>query len=355
MAGNSFGGTFGITTFGESHGPAIGVIVDGVPPNIPLTEDDIQYELNRRRPGQSSVTTQRNESDQATILSGVFEGKTTGTALAILIPNRDQRSKDYAKLQEVLRPGHADFTYLEKYGIRDHRGSGRASGRETAGRVAAGAIAKKILQKENINVVAYTLAIGEIVAEKRDYAVIEKNIVRCPDSKMADRMIERIKQAQESQDSVGGIIEAIVHGCPAGLGEPVFDKLNAQLAHAVLSIGAIRGIEFGAGFNAATMTGSQHNDKYFKDGERIRTRTNHSGGILGGISTGEDIILRAAVKPTSSIAQKQNTLTTQGESIDIEIEGRHDPCLCPRMVVVVEAMIAIVLVNALMVQKAIGR
>lgn len=353
MPGNTFGKVFKVTTFGESHGPAIGVVIDGVPPQLPLSESDIQFELDRRRPGQSKVTTQRKESDAVEILSGVLEGKTTGTSLGMLIRNEDQRSKDYSEMKELFRPGHADFTYFAKYGIRDYRGGGRASGRETACRVAAGAVAKKILDQHNIRMVAYTLAVGDIYAKKMDYTVIEKNIVRSPDLEIAELMIAKIDEARKNCDSIGGIIEAIVHGCPPGLGEPVFDKLNARLAYALMSIGAVRGIEFGKGFEAARMAGSEHNDKFFVDGDRIRTYTNHAGGILGGISNGEDIRLRLAIKPTSSIAQSQNTVTTSLMKATIEVKGRHDPCLCPRIVPVVEAMVALTLVDFLMLQKII--
>ncbi len=354
MASNSFGEAFRITTFGESHGLAIGVVVDGVPPNLRLSESDIQFELNRRRPGQSKVTTQRQETDQIEILSGVFEGKTTGTPVAMLIRNEDQRCKDYDEIKNLFRPGHADYTYLQKYGHRDYRGAGRASGRETACRVAAGAIAKKILRDQGINIAAYTLAVGGIYAQRRDYAVIEKNMVRAPDLEAAKQMIEKIEEARKNKDSVGGIIEAIVHGCPPGLGDPIYEKLNARLAYALVSIGAVRGIEFGSGFEAAKMSGSQHNDEFYMDGDRIRTKTNHAGGILGGISTGEDIVLRVAVKPASSIAQKQQTVSKDGKAATIEVKGRHDPCLCPRIVPVVEAMIALTLVDSLLVQKTIN-
>jgi chorismate synthase len=354
MAGNSFGQVFRITTFGESHGPAIGVILDGVPPNISLDEGDIQFELDRRRPGQSKLTTQRKESDKCEILSGVFEGKTTGAALAILIRNEDHRSKDYDNIKNLFRPGHADYTFLKKYGLRDYRGGGRSSGRETACRVAAGAVAKKILDQHNIKVIAYTLAVADIYAEKIDYTVIEKNPVRAPDMEAAEKMAARIDEARMSLDSVGGIIEAVVHGCPPGLGDPVFDKLNARLAFALMSIGTARGVEFGLGFNATKMTGSKHNDKFYMDGDRVRTTTNHAGGILGGISNGENIVVRLAVKPPSSIAQSQKTVSAEGESTTIEVKGRHDPCICPRVVPVVEAMIAITLVDALFSQKTIS-
>lgn len=354
MPGNSFGQVFKVTTFGESHGPAIGVIVDGVPSNLPLSESDIQFELNRRRPGQSKVTTQRKESDTVEILSGVFEGKTTGTALAMLIRNEDHRCDDYSDIKNAFRPGHADYTYFMKYGNRDYRGGGRSSGRETACRVAAGAIAKKILREQNINIVAYTLAVGDVYAKTKDFTIIERNIVRAPDMDASKLMIEKIEEARLNCDSIGGVVEAIVHGCPVGLGDPVFDKLNARLSYALMSIGALRGIEFGSGFEAAKMLGSKHNDKFFMDGEKVKTRTNHAGGISGGISNGEDIILRVGVKPPSSIPQSQQTVSTTFEDTTVEVKGRHDPCLCPRIVPVVESMIAITLVDALMLQKMIN-
>lgn len=353
MAGNTFGQVFKITTFGESHGPAIGVILDGVPPNLSLSESDIQFDLDRRRPGQSKVTTQRKESDTVEILSGVFEGKTTGTALAMIIHNKDHRSKDYSDIKDIFRPGHADYTYFMKYGHRDYRGGGRSSGRETACRVAAGAVAKKILNQANINIVAYTLAVGDIYALEKDFTVIEKNIVRAPDLKVAEQMIKRIEEARKNCDSIGGIVEAIVHGCPAGLGDPVFDKLNARLSYALMSIGTLRGIEFGLGFEATGMLGSEHNDQLFMDGDNVKMRSNNAGGILGGISTGEDIILRVGVKPPSSIAQKQQTVSLDLKDTTVEVKGRHDPCICPRVVPVVEAMIALTLVDSLMLQKMI--
>jgi chorismate synthase len=353
MGANTFGKFFTITTFGESHGQAIGVVIDGVPPKIPLSASDIHFDLKRRRPGQSHMTTARKEEDEPQILSGVFEGKTTGTPLCILIPNADSRSKDYSAIKDVFRPGHADFTFLKKYGIRDYRGGGRSSGRETAARVAAGAVAKKILRQHQISVIAFTRAVADVYAQKVDYSVIEKNPVRSPDMTAAQAMMEKIDAARQDKDSVGGIIEAVIHGCPVGLGEPVFDKLDALLAHALVSIGGVKGIEFGAGFQAARMKGSAHNDKFYLDGDRVRSTSNHAGGILGGISSGEDIRLRLAVKPTSSIGQPQNTVTTNGQDTTIAIEGRHDPCLCPRMVPVVEAMIALTLVDRLFAQQVI--
>jgi len=353
MAGNTFGQLFRVTTFGESHGPALGAVVDGVVPGIPLTEKDIQIELDRRRPGQSNVTTPRREDDTVEILSGVFEGKTTGAPIALLIRNRDQKSSDYDALRDIFRPGHADFTYLAKYGIRDHRGGGRASGRETAGRVAAGAVAKKILKTFGIRVYAYTQAIGKVTAQSVDLEVIDKNPVRAPDLKSAELMILEIERVRGAGDSIGGIIEAVVKGCPPGLGDPVFEKLNAIIGHGLLSIGAVRGVEFGAGFAAAQMKGSEHNDNFSVEDKKITSATNNAGGILGGISTGADIVLRVAVKPTSSIASEQKTVTIDQKPTTVTVTGRHDPCLCPRLVVVVEAMLAMSILDALLIQKGL--
>ncbi len=352
MAGNTFGELFRVTTFGESHGPAIGLIIDGVPSRIPLTEADIQVDLDRRRPGQSKITTQRNEADAVEILSGVFEGKTTGTPLAMLIRNQDQRSKDYSNIKDLFRPGHADYTYLAKYGFRDYRGGGRSSGRETACRVAAGAVAKKILARHKVNVVAYTLAVGDIYAQKIDYKVIEKNLVRAPDMAASEKMIRLIEEVRKDGDSIGGIIEAVVDGCPAGLGDPAFGKLNARLAAALMSIATVKGIEFGAGFKVASMRGSQNNDVFTAKGVKISTKTNHSGGILGGISSGMPIVVRLALKPPSSIAKHQKTVTTDLKETDVQVKGRHDPCLCPRVVPVAEAMIALTLVDCMMLQAS---
>jgi len=357
MAGNTFGSFFKITTFGESHGKAIGVVIDGVKPNMKISEKEIQRELNRRRPGQSKITTSRNESDQVEILSGVFEGRTLGTPICLLIWNKNQNSKEYDELKDLFRPGHAGFTYLEKYGIQDYRGGGRASGRETAGRVAAGAVAKQILKKCGIKIIAYTKEIGGIVSKIIDYSEIEKNSVRCPDPTVAKKMEKKILQIKKQGDSIGGIIEAVVKNCPAGLGDPVFDKLEADIAKALMSIPAVKGFEVGSGFSSARMKGSEHNDEFFKDKKtgRIRTKTNNAGGILGGISTGEDIIVRVAVKPTSSIGIKQKTVDVKGKKKTIKIEGRHDPCICPRVIPVVESMIAIVLVDHLLRQNALQR
>ncbi len=348
MSGNSFGKLFRITTFGESHGKAIGVIADGVPPGIPLCEADIQRELDRRKPGQSSVTTPRKEDDAVEILSGIFGGKTTGTPLALVIFNKDMRSSDYENLKDVFRPGQADFSYHKKYGLRDHRGSGRASGRETAARVAAGALAKRILAQEGIRVIAYTLRAAGILCAHIDESVIEKNPMRAPDMNAAALMEERVKALSDEGDSVGGIVECRIRGAKPGLGEPAFDKLDAVLAHAMLSLGAVKGIEFGTGFGLCDMRGSESNDLMNADG----FLSNHAGGILGGISTGEEIVFRIVVKPTASIRREQRTVDTQGNERIIRIEGRHDPCICPRIVPVVEAMSALVMTDFLLQRKA---
>lgn len=339
MAGNTFGEIFKITTFGESHGAAVGVIVDGVTPGIEIDEAYIQKQMDRRKPGQSSVTSPRKEYDIIHILSGVFEGKTTGTPLFVNLYNQDMKPEAYNDIQNSFRPGHADFTYLQKYGIRDHRGSGRASGRETAGRVAGGAIARKLLEHRGVQVLAYTLEIGGIRCQTFDEDAIERNAVRACDPIAGAKMIEKIEQLASIGDSCGGIVECRIRGVMPGLGEPVFDKLDAELAKAMLSIGAVKGIEIGAGFSAASMLGSEHNDEMDSDG----FLSNHSGGILGGISTGQEIIFRISVKPTSSISVAQKTLNVNGEEQEIRTIGRHDPCICPRIVPVVEAMACLVL------------
>ena len=343
MSGNTFGKNFRITTFGESHGPGIGVVIDGVPAGLEMDETFLQAELDRRRPGQSKVTTQRNEADRAEILSGVFEGKTTGCPLAILIRNSDQHSSDYSNVANLFRPGHADYTYFQKYGIRDYRGGGRSSGRETAARVAAGAVAKMFLKTKGIQVRACALNIAGIKAEKFLWGEVENNIVRSPDPEAAVKMVEAIQQAQLAHDSVGGIVLCELLNVPAGLGEPAFDKLDAELAHAMLSVGAVKGIEFGAGFEVASMRGSENNDAITPEG----FSTNNAGGILGGISNGDTIVFKVAVKPTPSIARKQQSIDTNRNPVDVEIKGRHDPCLVPRMVPVIEAMAALVLADAL--------
>ncbi len=352
MPGSSFGNLFKIMTFGESHGPAIGVTVDGCPSGLELTESDIQAELDRRRPGQSSVTTPRKESDQVEILSGVFEGKTTGVPISLLIRNQNQKSKDYSNIKELYRPGHADFTYEKKYGLRDYRGGGRSSGRETACRVAAGAIAKKYLSQKGVTITAYTKSVGDIEGSEVDFKQIEKNPVRCADPNVVDDMVKLIESKRDEGDSVGGVVEIVVQGCPIGLGDPVFDKLDAIIGHALLSIGTIKGIEFGSGFAGTTMTGFEHNDSFVaKDGD-VSTQTNFSGGILGGISNGEEIVCRVAVKPPSSITKTQETVTKSSENTTVEVHGRHDPCICPRVVPVVESMMAIAILDCFLVQKS---
>ena len=352
MAGNSFGQLFRITTFGESHGPAIGVVIDGVPPKLPLSQTDIQKDLDRRRPGQSKITTQRKESDKAEILSGVFEGRSTGAPLAILIRNEDQRSKDYENIKDVFRPGHADFSYMAKYGIRDYRGGGRSSGRETACRVAAGAVAKKILAMHKVEIIVYTSAVGDTYAQNIDFKIIEQNAVRTADSKAAPVMIAKIEEARKRGDSLGSQLVCIVKNCPPGLGDPCFDKLNARLAQALMSIATVKAIEFGDGFGASQLTGSVNNDSFVLKAKKVGTATNHAGGIIGGISTGEDIIIRMALKPPSSISKPQRTLNEKLEEVELQVKGRHDPCLAPRVVPVAEAMIALTLVDCLLIQKS---
>ncbi|MFV1951982.1 MAG: chorismate synthase [Nitrospinota bacterium] len=351
MAGNSFGEVFKITTWGESHGKAIGVIIDGCPAGLHLDKGDIQKELDRRRAGQSEVTSPRKESDKVEILSGVFEGKTIGTPLSLIVENKDVDSSGYKRFKDLFRPGHADYTYQTKYGIRDFHGGGRSSARETVGRVAAGAVAKKVLELENIKIMGYTLQIGDIKVNKIDLSEIEKNTVRCPDRDTAKEMIKSILEIKKSGDSIGGIVEVVVTGVPAGLGEPVFDKLDGDIAKAMLSIGAVKGIEIGAGFEVATLPGSENNDEFYNNKGTIATRTNNAGGILGGISTGEEIKIRIAVKPTPSISKTQRTVNIKGEGSTIVIHGRHDPCICPRIIPVAEAMMALVLTDHLLRNK----
>jgi chorismate synthase len=362
MAGNSFGQAFRITTAGESHGPGNVVIIDGCPPGLPLSVEDLLGDLKRRRPGQSHLVTQRQESDAPEILAGVFEGRTTGTSLAILIRNEDQRSRDYNDIKDKYRPGHADYTYDAKYGFRDYRGGGRSSARETVARVAAGVVAKKVIAEAfGGTVVGYVKQVGTVVArvdepEKVTLAQVETfpdgspNIVRCPDVQRAQEMIELIEAMRKDQDSIGGISEIVANNVPAGLGEPVFDKLKADLAKALFSLPAVLGVEYGTGFACATQRGSEHNDEFFAEetgtGERrIRTHSNRHGGMLGGISSGMPIIVRAAIKPTSSLSREQKTVTGEGEETTIRTKGRHDPCLLPRFVPIGEAMVAIVLAD----------
>jgi chorismate synthase len=358
MAGNSFGQLFRITTAGESHGPANVVIVDGVPAGLELSVDDLLPDLARRRPGQSSLTTQRSEQDTPEILSGVFEGRATGASIAILIHNSDQRSRDYANIRDAYRPGHADLTFDAKYGRRDYRGGGRSSARETTVRVAAGAIAKKLLRELcGCSVIGYVRQVGEVRAAIEDPARItleevEANPVRCPDGAAAERMIELIERVRRERDSIGGIAEIVATRVPAGLGEPVFDKLRADLGKALFSLPAVLGVEFGSGFGSATLRGSQNNDAFFVEEGRIRSRSNRHGGMLGGISSGMPIVMRCAVKPTSSIPSEQPTVTRSGAATALATKGRHDPCLLPRFVPMGEAMVAIVLVDHLLRQRA---
>ncbi len=339
MPGSSFGHSFKISTFGESHGGAVGVVLDGAPPLLELCEADIQKELDRRKPGQSSVTTPRQEPDTVHLLSGVFEGKTTGTPILMILYNKDAQSSAYDDIKDKFRPGHADFTYLTKYGIRDFRGSGRASGRETAARVAAGAVAKKILLSRGVTIRAFTRRCAGISCESVDYSVIEKNPMRAADLNAAAQMIPIIERLASEGDSVGGIVECHIDGVAPGLGEPVFDKLEADFAKAIMSLGAVKGFEMGLGFACVDLLGSQHNDPMDKQG----FVTNNAGGTLGGISTGEQIVFRAAVKPTSSISKLQKTVDLEGQEKEIRTIGRHDPCICPRIVPVIEAMAALVL------------
>ena len=339
MPGNTFGSLFKITTFGESHGGAVGVVVDGVTPGIDLDEESIQKELDRRKPGQSSLVTPRKETDKVSILSGVFEGKTTGTPVMLILFNHDMKSEDYANIKNLFRPGHADYTYLKKYGLRDHRGSGRASGRETAGRVAAGAIARKLLDRRGVTIKAYTRRAAGIDCRTIDLDEIEKNPMRAADPEAAALMVKRIIELAEEGNSAGGIVECVIDGVKPGIGDPVFDKLDAEIARGMLSLGAVKGIEFGAGFAAADMLGDEHNDWRNETG----FISNNAGGILGGISTGQRIIFRVVVKPTSSISLPQQTINKNGKPEQVVVKGRHDPCICPRIVPVIEAMTAIVL------------
>jgi chorismate synthase len=358
MAGNTFGQLFKITTFGESHGVAIGVIIDGCPAGLPIDLEFIQAELDKRRPGQSKITTQRKESDTVQILSGVFEGKSTGTPIAILIPNEDQRSKDYEHNTNVYRPSHADYTYDAKYGFRDHRGGGRSSARETAARVAAGAIAKLLLQQSGIEIFAHVTSVGKIEAPNFDsnnlaeaLTIREENIVRCADPATAHEMIEFIDAIRKDGDTVGGKVSCVVKNCPVGLGEPVFDKLHADLGKAMLSINAVHGFEYGSGFDGSEMRGSEHND-IFLSGDQPKTLTNYSGGIQGGISNGMDITFKVAFKPVATIMHNQQTINAAGDAAEIKGKGRHDPCVVPRAVVIVEAMAALVLADMLLRSKS---
>ena len=347
--GNTYGTLFRITTFGESHGKALGVTIDGCPAGLAIDEEFIQQELDRRRPGQSKITTQRRESDSFQIQSGVFEGRATGTPLMILIPNEDQRSKDYTHIADRYRPSHADYTYQIKYGLRDYRGGGRSSARETAARVAAGAIAKLFLRHKNVTVNAYVSQVGTLRLEKGyrelNFDQTEDSIVRCPDPETAERMISLIDETRKNRDTIGGVVSCVIEGVPVGLGEPVFDKLHAELGKAMLSINAVKGFEYGSGFEGVSMLGSQHNDEFTNEAGKIRTKTNHSGGIQGGISNGEDVYFRVAFKPVATIMQDQDSVNEAGESITVSGKGRHDPCVVPRAVPIVEAMAALVIAD----------
>jgi chorismate synthase len=349
MAGNTFGKAFRVTTWGESHGPALGAVIDGCPPGIELDLSDIQKDLEKRRPGKGGGESPRKEPDQVDILSGTFEGLTTGTPISLIIYNKDARSKAYDHLQNIFRPGHGDLTYLKKYGLRDHRGGGRASARETVARVAAGGVARKILAENDISVTAYTVAMGEVSTSKREMGDISNNRLCCPDLDAAERMEELIESVKKRGDSLGGIVEIKATGCPAGLGEPVFDKLDGALAQALMSIGAVKGVEIGAGFEAAGLLGSENNDALTPQGYR----TNNAGGILAGIANGDDIIARVAVKPIPSISLEQDTLNLDNEPVKIKVGGRHDISAIPRIVPVCEAMVCLTLADHLLRQKAI--
>lgn len=352
MTGNTFGKLFSLTTFGESHGEAIGGIIDGCPANLVIDFDFVQSELNRRKPGQSTLVTQRKETDKVEFLSGIFEGKTLGTPIGFIIRNENQKPNDYSHLTTAYRPSHADYTYDAKYGIRDYRGGGRASARETASRVVAGAIAKLLLKQHHIVVKAYTSQVGNIQLQKNylelDLSKTENNPVRCPDETIANAMIEHIEQTRKAGDTIGGIIACVIQNVPVGLGEPVFDKLHADIGKAMLSINAVKGFEYGSGFTAASMRGSGHNDIFVKEGDRITTKTNHSGGIQGGISNGEDIYFKVAFKPVATIMQSQATVDAKGEIIELQGKGRHDSCVVPRAVPIVEAMAALVIADHLL-------
>jgi chorismate synthase len=350
LSGNTFGRLFRVTTWGESHGPALGAVIDGCPPRLSLNAGDIEAELARRRPGVQAHATSRREPDKIEILSGVFEGFTTGTPISLLIYNRDVKSQDYDELRRVFRPGHGDFTYQAKYGIRDHRGGGRASARETAARVAAGAVAQKVLDKDGIQVLAYTLELGGVRAQRVDESRIWDNSYACPDPEIVAAMEARVQEVRAMGDSLGGVVQVRVRGCPPGLGEPVFDKLDAALAQAVMSVGAIKGVEIGAGFAAARMLGSENNDPLVPGG----FATNNAGGILAGISNGDDIMISAAVKPIPSIAREQHTIDLEGRPRTLNVKGRHDISAIPRIVPVITAMVRLTLADFLLRQKAIA-
>lgn len=358
---NTFGKLFTLTTFGESHGVAVGGVVDGMPPGIPIDIDFIQRELARRKPGQSRITTDRKELDQVELLSGVFEGKSTGTPIGFIVRNRNQQSKDYDSIANLFRPSHADYTYYNKYGIRDYRGGGRASARITLSRVVAGALAKLVLKQKGISITAYTSQVGDITLDKDyqkyDFSLIESNPVRCPEPKKAKEMEALIAEMKREGNTIGGVVTCVIKGCPVGLGEPEFDKLHAQLGAAMLSINAAKGFEYGEGFASASYRGSQQNDVFIPSSDKqqthgIKAKTNHSGGIQGGISNGEDIYFRVAFKPVATLLMEQETVNKEGEATKIDVHGRHDPCVLPRAVPIVEAMAAMTILDALLVDNA---
>lgn len=355
MAGNTFGKIFQLTTFGESHGSAIGGIIDGCPAGLKIDFEFVQQQMDYRKPGQSNITTQRKEGDKVEFLSGIFEGVTTGTPIGFQIKNQDQKSNDYSHIKDQFRPSHADYVYQEKYGHRDYRGGGRSSARETACRVVAGAIAQLILLQHQIEIHTYVQQVGNVALikefEEIDFTQIFSNKVRCPDLKVAEQMIELIEKIKKEGDTIGGAIQTVVKNCPVGLGEPVFDKLHADLAKAMLSINAVKGFEYGSGFCAAEMKGSEHNDEFYTEGEKIKTRTNYSGGIQGGISNGEDIYFRTAFKPVATIMRDQQSIDKAGNESTVQGKGRHDPCVVPRAVPIVSAMTALVLVDHWMRNK----
>jgi chorismate synthase len=346
---NSYGKAFRITTFGESHGVGIGVIIDGCPAGLALDIAAIQAELDRRKPGQSKITTQRKEADEVEVLSGIFEGKTQGMPITLLIRNEDQRSKDYSHIANSFRPSHADFTYQSKYGTRDYRGGGRSSARETAARVAAGAVAKQLLATLGIEIYGYVSQVGKLKLEKPyqelNLLQTDDNIVRCPDAEIAEQMITLIDETRKNRDTIGGVVSCVIKNTPVGLGEPVFDKLHAELGKAMLSINAAKGFEYGSGFTGVEMLGSQHNDVFYTENDKTKTKTNHSGGVQGGISNGEDIYFRVAFKPVATIMQDQQSINDKGEDVIVTAKGRHDPCVVPRAVPIVEAMAALVIAD----------
>lgn len=356
MAGNQFGEIFRISTFGESHGKSVGVVIDGCPAGLYIKPEFIQKEMDRRRPGQSNIVTQRKEADEISILSGVFENYTTGAPICMMLNNEDQHSSDYDHIKDKFRPSHADYTYQTKWGLRDHRGGGRSSARETAARVASGAVAKLFLHHQDVHIHAFVSQVGNIVykpkMDKIEFDQIESNSVRCPDQDIANQMIELIKEVRKEGDTIGGVVTCVIKGCPPGLGEPAFDKLHAELGHAMLSINACKGFEIGSGFDGVKMRGSQHNDIFYKEGEEIRTRSNNSGGIQGGISNGMDIYFRVAFKPVATIIPEQESINIEGESVTVTGRGRHDPCVLPRAVPIVEAMAALVLTDHFLRHRA---